>query len=97
MNQVGTDNIDNTNSNNIIFTITDTKLYVPVVTLSARDNQKFLKRLSKGLKDQFIGMDIKQKERIKIQQMNIDTFNRVKFCWSKLIVCFSLYKSRCQC
>ena len=26
--------------NNIIFTIKDTKLYVPVVTLSAKDNQK---------------------------------------------------------
>ena len=33
------DNND-TNSNNIIFIIKDTKLYVPVVTLSARDNQK---------------------------------------------------------
>ena len=30
---------DNGNANsNIIFTIKDTKLYVPVVTLSARDN-----------------------------------------------------------
>ena len=28
------------NSNNIIFIIKDTKLYVPVVTSSARDNQK---------------------------------------------------------
>ena len=36
---------DNTNAdlNNIIFTIKGTKLYVPVVTLSIRDN----KRLSK--------------------------------------------------
>ena len=30
---------DNANGNNIIFTIKDKKLYVPVVTLSARDNQ----------------------------------------------------------
>ena len=36
------------NSNNIIFTIKDTKLYVPVVTLPARGNQKLWKRLSKG-------------------------------------------------
>ena len=35
------------NSNNIIFTIKDTKLY-PVVILSARDNQKLSKLLSKG-------------------------------------------------
>ena len=32
---------DNDNANdNIIFTIKGTKLYVPVVTLSAKDNQK---------------------------------------------------------
>ena len=37
-----------TNSNNIIFPIKDTKLYVPVVTLSAKDNQKLSKLLSKG-------------------------------------------------
>ena len=30
---------DNDNANSIIFTIKDTKLYVPAVTLSARDNQ----------------------------------------------------------
>ena len=42
---------DNTNAkpNNIIFTIKGTKLYVPVVTLSSRDNQKLSKRLSKRL------------------------------------------------
>ena len=38
---------DNANGNNIIFTIQDTKLYVPVVTLSQRDNQKLSKFLSK--------------------------------------------------
>ena len=41
---------DNTNANpdNIIFIITDTELYVPVVTLSAKGNQQLSKRLSKG-------------------------------------------------
>ena len=39
---------NNDDANNIIFTIKDTKLYVPVVTLSARDNQKLSKLLSKG-------------------------------------------------
>ena len=38
---------DNNNTdadpNNIIFTIKDTKLYVPIVTLSAKDNQKLIK------------------------------------------------------
>ena len=42
------------------------KLYVPVVPLSARDNQKQQKLLAKVLKDQFIRMNIKQKVRIKI-------------------------------
>ena len=35
-------------ANNIIFAINDTKLYVPVVTLSARDNQKLSRFFSKG-------------------------------------------------
>ena len=39
---------DDDKSNNIIFTIKDTKLYIPVVTLSARDKQKLSKLLSKG-------------------------------------------------
>ena len=43
---------DNDNSdadpNNIIFTIQDTKLYVPIVTLSAKDNQNLWKLLSRG-------------------------------------------------
>ena len=44
----GTNNANgNNDDDNIIFTIKDTKLYVPVVTLSARDNQKFPELLSK--------------------------------------------------
>ena len=40
---------DNANGNdNITFTIKDTKLYIPVVTLSARDNQQLTKLLRKG-------------------------------------------------
>ena len=39
---------DNDNANNIVFTIEGTKLYVPVVTLSARDNQNLSRLLSKG-------------------------------------------------
>ena len=34
----------------INFIIKDTKLYVPLVTISARDNQKLSKLLSKGFK-----------------------------------------------
>ena len=38
---------DDDNDNNFIFTIKDTKLYVSVVTLSTRDNQKLSKLLNK--------------------------------------------------
>ena len=44
----GNDNLNNIG--NIIFTIKDTKWYIPVVTLSSRGNQKFSKLLSKGFK-----------------------------------------------
>ena len=40
---------DNANANsNITFTIKDLLLYVPVITSSAKDNQKLSKLLSKG-------------------------------------------------
>ena len=32
------------------FVITDTKLYVPVITLSTQDNAKLLKKLKSGFK-----------------------------------------------
>ena len=35
------------NANRIIFTIKDTKLYIPVVTSSAKDNAKLSQLLSK--------------------------------------------------
>ena len=46
----GSDN-DNNNDDNgkkIIFAIKDRKLYVPILTLSAKENQKLSKRFSKG-------------------------------------------------
>ena len=39
---------DNDNANNIIFNIKYTKLYISIVTLSARQNQKLSKLISKG-------------------------------------------------
>ena len=46
----GTENVINedSNANNIIFAIKDTKLYVPLVALSARDNPNLSKLLSEG-------------------------------------------------
>ena len=41
------DNDDGDNSQNIIFTVKYTKLYIPIVILIAKDNQKLSKFLSK--------------------------------------------------
>ena len=50
MSVAGNDNNinENANANNIVFTIKGTKLYVPVVTLSTRNNQILSKLFSKG-------------------------------------------------
>ena len=42
----GVDNVSN-KDDRVIFTIKDTKLYVPIVILSARENRKLSKLLSK--------------------------------------------------
>ena len=65
---------DNTNGNHrrIILNVKDTKLYLPVVVLSAKGNQNYQNFLTKDLKDQIIGVNIKEKVRIKLQQMSID-------------------------
>ena len=65
-------NDSNNNANKIIFTVKDTKLYVPIVTLSRKDNHKLLTLLSKGFERSVYW--IKQKVRIKIWQMNLDIF-----------------------
>ena len=70
MSATRTNNAD-ANPDNIIFAVKDTKLYVPVVTLSERNNQILSKLFSKDLNNQFIGMSIKQKVRIKTRQINI--------------------------
>ena len=43
------------------FKITDTKIYVPVVTLSTQDNAKLLQQLKSSLKRTLIGTNINQK------------------------------------
>ena len=59
----GKDNVNIIDSDSNIFSIKDTKLYVPVVSLSAKDNQRLLKHLRKRF-ERFIGISIKQKVRI---------------------------------
>ena len=67
---------DNTNGNldNIVYTIKDTNSCVPIVTLSARDNQNLSKRPSKGFERSVYWNEYK-KMRIKVRQMNIDIFS----------------------
>ena len=49
------------------FAITDTKLYVSVVTLSTQGNAKLLPQLNQVLKEQLIGTNINQKYQYKGQ------------------------------
>ena len=49
-----------------VFIINDTKLYVPVVTLSKEDSKGFIEQKIKDFKDLFIGMNIKQKNNLKM-------------------------------
>ena len=60
-----------------VFSIKETKLYVSVVTLSARHNQKLSKLLSKGFER--IGINIKRKVIIKMQQMSLHIFSNQIF------------------
>ena len=69
----------NDNGNNIIFAIKDTKLSVLVVTLSAKDNQKILKDLSKKFEKSVYWSEYKTIGENKIQQMNIGIF------WNKIL------------
>ena len=42
------------------FAITKTKLYVPVVTLSTKDNEELLQQLNSGFKKKLVGIDMNQ-------------------------------------
>ena len=43
-----------------IFVITETKLYVPVVTLSTKNNEKLLQQLKPCFKKQLVGTNMNQ-------------------------------------
>ena len=63
----GADNVNgNNDDNNIIFSIKNTKLYVPVVPLSTRDNQKASKLFSKGFEVSVYSNEYKTKSDNKI-------------------------------
>ena len=58
-----------TDAGNAVFIINDTKLYVPVVTLSKEDNKDFIEQQIKVLNQLFIGTNIKQKKKKKMRML----------------------------
>ena len=69
---------DNNNGNdNISFTTKGTKLYVPLVTLSAKDNQKLTKLLSKGFERSIYWNEYKTKNENKNTTNEYRYFNRL--------------------
>ena len=60
------------NADRISFTTKDTRLYFPVVTLPSREIKNYQSFMSKDLKDQVIGTNMKQKVILKIQGTNLD-------------------------
>ena len=70
----GNDNT-NPNPNNIIFTIKDTKLYVSLALLSAKDNKKLSKLLKTGMERLAYWNEYKTKTEKKIQQMSMGVFS----------------------
>ena len=60
-----------------MFIIIDTKLYVPVVTLSKEDNKDFIDQQKKVFKDLFIGMNIKQKTKVKNEEADANVFKYI--------------------
>ena len=75
---------DNVNAMVIILSLlSKTQNYMFLLYLYQQETIKnYQNVLGKDLKDQPIGMNIKQKVRMKIQQISIDFFFRFKFCWS---------------
>ena len=63
----------NKNPDNIIFTIKDTKLFVAIMTLSAKDNQKISIFFSKGF-----GRSVYWKKTKKAKSENKDIYKKKK-------------------
>ena len=65
---------NNNNNNNKTFQITSTKLYVPLVTLSTKDNVNLTKQLNEGFKKSVYWNEYKSK--IEIKEANDQTLTR---------------------
>ena len=84
--------IDNTNdSPNIIFAMRGTKLHAPVVTLSARDNQKGSKLLSNEFERSVFWNENKTNSENKNMTNEYRYFLESNFVG---VICFSLFKPR---
>ena len=70
----GNDNT-NPNPNNIVFTIKDTKLYVSLALLPAKDNKKLSKLLNIGMERLAYWNEYNTKTEKKIQQMSMSVFS----------------------
>ena len=86
---------DNANADNIILTTTDTKLYVPVVLLPARDKQ-LSKLLSKGFKRSVYWNEYKRKSEIKNTTAECGYFLESNFVRVNRLSDLILFRSRCQ-
>ena len=82
---------NNGNPNRIIFTIKDTKLYVPVITLSPKHNQKLSKLFSKGFEKSVYWNECKPKSENKNTKNEYRYFLESNFVGvSRLFVLFFL-------
>ena len=66
-----------TDAGNAIFIINDTKLYVPVVTLSKEDNKDFINQQNKGFQRSIYSNEYKTKE--KDEDANANNANTVRY------------------
>ena len=55
-----------TDAGNAVFIINDTKMYVPVVTLSKEDNEDFIEQQNKGLQRSIYRNEYKTKKKMKM-------------------------------
>ena len=72
--------ISTNNANQVpTFTITETNLYVPVVTLSTQDNAKLLPQLKSGFKRKISWNKYLAKPELLAQNANLNNFNEPSF------------------
>ena len=78
-------NADATGADGATFEITDAKLYVPVVTLSAEDNVKLTKQLNEGFKRSLYWNEYKMIDNKKVRLLMLMMKNRKENCSIQVI------------